>query len=552
MNQKILIILLTITFLGGMLRFIGIGEIPNGLNVDEVAIGYDAYSMLKTGKDMNGSLFPVTFPSLGDYKAPFYIYLTSISVYLFGLNEFAVRFMSAFFGTIAVFTIYFLTNAIFKNYKLALLSAAFLAVSPWHIFYSRIVSESQVATCLVIIGLYALIKFKTEKWFWGYVAAILLSASMYTYHTQRLFVPLLLLVWAINNRKWLIFNRIKLLPLIVVGLMLVVPLVTDLVFGKGSTRASQQSIFNDENFLRQVAVEPLNSGRIWFNNTYQVFNQNWILIIFFSIRKYLSYFQPDYLFLNALPMVKMGVNGLGLMYLFQLPIFLIGIVKITKTNIEYKYLLLAWIFVGLLPAAITLVEHHTVRTLVIIPVFSIICGLGFLAILGGLSKFKNIYIKIPVIGVFLCFVFLNFLQAYLMFRVHFPIQQADTFMVGNKEAIQWVIEHENDYYEVIFDSKRSSGGQTIVSVPHLYYMFYKKYNPVLYQTELANPNRINSKVGKMMIRDINWRVDRIQEKVLFIGNPEVLPEKDLTDANIHKKIFLPDGTLALVIVSVGK
>lgn len=550
MNSRIIAILILITVLAGILRFIDIGEIPGGLNVDEVAIGYDAYSIIKTGKDMNGTVLPVTFPSLGDYKAPLYIYLTSLSVGLFGLNEFAVRFMSAFFGTIAIVAIYFLTNAIFKNPKIALLSAFFLAISPWHIFYSRIVSESQVATCLVMVGIYALIKLRSEKWIWGYIAAIFLIGSMYTYHSERLFVPLFLLVWSFYNRNWLFLHKKKLLSVIITGIILIVPLVLDILLGKGSTRASQQSILNDTNFLRQVVVEPLNSEKIWFGDAYSFLNQEWMLVTFFTIRKYLSYFQPDFLFLNALPMVKLGVNGLGIMYMFQLPLFIVGIFQIIKLRIADKYLLLAWLFIGLLPAAITLAEHHTIRTLVVVPVFSIVLALGLLAILDWIQGFKNNYFKVLVICFFCGFVILNFLQAFLMFKIHFPIQQADTFMVGNKEAIQWVLENEQDFYEVVFDSRRLSDGQTIVSVPHLYYMFYKKYDPDLYQKELANPKRVHSKVDKLLVRDINWRVDRIQKKVLFIGNPDVLPEKDLTDANVHKRIYLPDGKLSLVIVSV--
>lgn len=553
MTKKITILtLILIVVLGGFVRFVGIGQTPAGLNVDEIAIGYDAFSILKTGHDMHDIYLPISFRSLGDYKAPFYIYLTSISIYLFGLNEFAVRFMSAFFGTLAIVATFFLAHLIFKDYKLSLLGALFLAISPWHVFYSRIVSEAQVAACFVIIGIAALIKLREERFAWGIVSTLFLSISMYTYHSEKIFVPLFLLTWSFYNKEWLKLHKTKHLYLLIFAFILLLPLIIDYFLGQGSTRATQQSIFSDSNFIRQVAVSQIGNTNIWFNEIYRFLNDDWILVVFFSIRKYLSFLQPDFLYLNALPMVKLGQNGLGVMYMFQMPAFIFGIYRILKIKTENRYILLLWVLVGFLPAAITLAEHHAVRTLVIVPIFSIISAIGLFGIIELISKYKNKPVTFLIISVFLGFMLLNFLQAYLMFKVHFPTQQADTFMVGNKEAIEWIINNEDSYYEIVFDPKRFVDGETIVGVPHLYYLFYKAYSPSTLQKEITDPNRVDSKVGKLMVRDINWAVDRQQKKILFVGNPEVMPEKDLQESIVHKKILLPDGKVTLLIVSVGK
>src|SRR5258706_1583069 len=98
-NKEIL--LLTIIFLLALfLRFYKLTEIPNGFNQDESSIGYNAYSILRTGKDEYGKSFPVYFKSFGDQKLPVYIYLTAATESIFGLNEFAVRFPSAALGTL--------------------------------------------------------------------------------------------------------------------------------------------------------------------------------------------------------------------------------------------------------------------------------------------------------------------------------------------------------------------------------------------------------------------------------------------------------------------
>lgn len=541
-KNLVLLILILVTAIGGYVRFVGIGSTLAGLNVDEVAIGYDAYSILKTLKNMDGLFMPLSFPSLGDYKPPLYIYLTSIAIALFGLSEFSVRFASAFFGTMAIPIIYFLASKIFKSNIIGIFSAVFLAVSPWHIFYSRIVSESQVAMVLVMFGIYALIKFKEGNRLWGFLSAIFLAGSMYTYHSERLFLPIFLLIWAALNKDWLFINKRKVIPLLFTGIILSLPLAFDIFFGKGSTRAGQEGIYNDINFLRQVSV-PQIDYYISFRPFFNFFSQEWILATFFAIRKYISFLQPDFLFFNSLPIVKSGLDGLGVMYVFQTPVFLIGAVKFLYIKSDSKYLLPVWFFVGLLPAALTLAEHHTIRTLVILPVLSIISGVGLLAILKWVIQFKNVFLKATLGLSFLLIIFGSLLQAFLMFKVHFPKQKADTFMVGNKEAVEWIIGNQN-FREIVFDPRRLSDGQIIVSVPHLYYLFYTKYDPLLYQKQ---QNRV--RIENLTVREINWPIERSKKGSLFIGSPFVIPEKDLEEAKIYKKILTPDGGVALLIVS---
>jgi predicted membrane-bound mannosyltransferase len=90
-NKNYLYLLLLIVIIAGLLRFYQLGNIPAGLTNDEAGVGWDAYSILKTGRDQWNQFMPIHFIAFGDYPAPALRYLTILPVYLFGLNSFSVR-----------------------------------------------------------------------------------------------------------------------------------------------------------------------------------------------------------------------------------------------------------------------------------------------------------------------------------------------------------------------------------------------------------------------------------------------------------------------------
>ena len=153
--------LLLIILLALFLRVWRLGVNPPHLTPDEAALGYNAYSILRTGRDEYGKLLPIIFKSFGDYKPGLYVYLTVPFVGLFGLNELAVRLPSALAGVLAVYLIYRVVLEVFKentskiNYqRLAMMASFLLAISPWHIHFSRGAWEVNVSLTLTLAGIY--------------------------------------------------------------------------------------------------------------------------------------------------------------------------------------------------------------------------------------------------------------------------------------------------------------------------------------------------------------------------------------------------------------
>jgi 4-amino-4-deoxy-L-arabinose transferase-like glycosyltransferase len=152
MRKKIVYIILGfIVLVAIVLRFYQLGHIPPSPDWDEVALGYDAYSIIHTGRDEFGKFLPVVLRSFDDYKPALYAYLTIPTVYLFGLTVWAVRIPSAIFGVISVIATFYLVKELFKRNDLALVSSFLLAISPWSIQFSRVAFEANVGDSLKIL-----------------------------------------------------------------------------------------------------------------------------------------------------------------------------------------------------------------------------------------------------------------------------------------------------------------------------------------------------------------------------------------------------------------
>jgi len=135
-----------------ILRFWKLDSYP-AINADEASNSYDAYSLIQTGMDQHGNLWPVSFQSFNDYKPGLYVYLDIPFVKVFGLNAWSARIPGALFGVFSVLLIYLLVKELFDDDKLALTSALFLAISPWHLQFSRGGWEVNTATFFLLAGI---------------------------------------------------------------------------------------------------------------------------------------------------------------------------------------------------------------------------------------------------------------------------------------------------------------------------------------------------------------------------------------------------------------
>ncbi len=169
--------------LAAVLRILFLSDIPNGFTTDEASTGYDAYSILATGRDQHGEFLPFFAQSFGDYNESLYRFITVPSIAVFGLNEFATRLPAALAGVLTVWIVYLLGKT-WHDEHLAWNAALLLAISPWHIFFSRTAFRLILLPLCCCLGLYFFQRGLQRPRDLPFSAAFF-ALSMYSYSSAR-------------------------------------------------------------------------------------------------------------------------------------------------------------------------------------------------------------------------------------------------------------------------------------------------------------------------------------------------------------------------------
>lgn len=202
-----------IFILGIFLRIYQFPNTPPGINQDEAAAGYEAYSILMTGRDKWGNPLPVYFPAWGSGQNALLIYTMIPSIALFGLNVFAVRFPSLILGILTLPIVFLLVRKLYGN-RAALIASGLLAILPWHVMMSRWSLESNILPFIFSLGLLLLtysLSWKDNlnflKKFIIVIALIPFALCFYSYSLTLFVVPVFLALVFWFNKKVILQNK---------------------------------------------------------------------------------------------------------------------------------------------------------------------------------------------------------------------------------------------------------------------------------------------------------------------------------------------------------
>lgn len=545
MKKKSFYLLVIILFFASVVRFYQLGSLPPSLTWDEVAWGYNAYSLGIDGRDEFGKFLPYDYlESFGDFKPPVYLYLDILPVKVFGLNEFATRFPSAFFGVLTVLVTYFLVKAIFRKSEttkknnqdhgevLALLSSFLLAISPWHSMLSRAAFEANVATFFILTGIWLFLEAIHRRTWLLSLSAISFVLSVYTFNSTRVIAPLLVLLLAILYWKKLLAIKKAVIVAVIVGILFALPTIPFLLSPQAKLRFAEVNIFSDIKVIETTNQEIMNDTNAWWS---KIIHNRRVEYGISYLSHYFDNLSFDFLFINGDGNPKFSIQSVGQLYLWELPFLIMGFLFLFKNREGNWKIIPLWLLLAIIPAATARETPHALRTEATLPTFQIIVAYGIVSICYLLKKYRTFKFFA------FCFVLLAFFNIAYYFKDYYSYyakQFSHEWQYGYKDAIDYVNKVENKYDAIYLTDAFGR--------PYIYMLFYKKYDPNKFRENAVVKRETLGFVTVLSFDKYYFEKTLIPKnkikRTLYIDVP-----KDVIDgAKIEKKFYFVNGDVSLI------
>lgn len=520
---SIFILILLIAF---FLRFYKLDSIPAGLSADAASQGYNAFSLINTGKDRYGQLFPILFRANGSYQPPIYTYLTIIPVVLFGNSSFSTAFISALSGSLLVLITYLFVLIIFNEnrnrFVLAAISALIVSISPWSILFSRFAVEANlgllVFTISILLFIYSLKKVQMLA-----MASLILGISTHVYYSERLIAVIFLPFFIFLFRKIFLKNKKWLIMAILLFAITQIPHMLILQSGAFSRRFDQVSYFgNQPNNQSKI----LSIGKITLNN-------------------YLIYYSPKNLFFDSDINLGRTMSGLSVFYNWCLIPFLVGIWYLLKNRSSNNTKIIGLLLLLTpLPAAFTGDFFYPLRTLDFLWVLTLVISLGLFQIY---LLFRSKITKSFLIVILLSY---SLFSLYISYFVLFKYEKAKDYGYAYTKLMDKLPEYSNK--QVIIDSARDLGIGVRIA-------YMKNYSPqkmqdqlrsqlkTAYYSAIVNTDEIYE-INNITVKPLDFKKDVCRNNVIIIGDQLAISSKQKEEHKLKLEFTIPDltGKVALL------
>ncbi len=519
-TKKLLLILI---FLAILARFIKLDYAPPHLSNDEIGAAYAAYSISKTLKDGSNQFLPILWKSNGGYGSPLAIYILLPSIVVFGNNDFAVRLPSAILGSLTIIFIGLLVFECTKNNKLAIVTSFLLAISPWHFSASRWALESNYALFFIVLGIYLFFFGLNRNKGWATILSLVsFTLSMYSYYTEWVLTPFILLSLIVFYRHTVLKKKIYYLALMLFMIILI-PLIVSFIQNLNSTRASSEFITKDIVVERLLArhPNPLERGQI-------------ILKAIFD--NYSSYNSLEYLFFNGAKILpKENPYQFGFVLTPFIAAFIWGLFKLKNhygKNSKFVYFLL---IISPLVASLTEGEINNWRSLPQLLPVALITASGTLYI-WDFAK-RNWWVKNIGLGL----LSISFMYFFLVYFRHFPLQKAVGYQYGYKQISLYINQHYNEFEKIIIDQRFGDRNYYYIGVPSSYIPFYTYIDPV--KVQHARYLTAGIAFDKYEFRNIDWASEKVKKDYLYVVAYDLIPNPEY-NLTLVDEIKLPSRQLA--------
>lgn len=520
-------------------RFSNLGFLPQGFHNDEVMNGYVGRFTLHNGVDLYGNPWPLLhFDNFGDYPNILPMYVSGLFSYIFGVNEFAVRFPIALAGVISVGIIYLITKQLTTSLLTPFLVAFGLAVLPWHIVLSRATSEGVLAGSVFLAGYYALLRaIKTQRIGWLIVMTSCFGLTYFLYPSFRIMVPLSLfpLVLLFKQRKY------RLLSLVITFIFIMLTgFISQTNWGKG--RYEQTSVFTYNNILTtQLTQLIFDDGQTPETLTHLFHNKVWVGSRE-VIKQYLGYWSGVFLVVKGGLPARYQLTDQGLLYLAWLGFGVLAVglhyfqnskgrnvLTVNKSLlIYYLYLLL----MSPLPAALTAEDAPNVHRSLLMGVLLVI-GVAGIIQYSWARSFRG---KRLILAGLLSFMIFEIAYFWHQYSVHSATSQALSRNHETTLLAHYLIDHAREYTAV------AAPAESRLAIRYLFYsQRFDKELAGQFGKDMHIEQLDNIRFAFEGCNSIRDEVKRVGGVYLLIDT-HICPKRE--GINMVSEIKRDDGTLA--------
>lgn len=543
------IFLFVILLLGIFLRIFAIHSIPPSPSLDEVSIGYNAYSLIKTGTDEFGEKFPILLRAYDDWRPALYVYLTIPFIMILGLVPEAVRLPSIILSIFSLIASYFLFKELLRlNIKngfvendiriISLYSLFLMAISPWHVYFSRIGHEWNGALSFYIFALtFFFLGLRKNSKILLFLSVISFGLSFDFYQSTKVIVPITVCILFFLFAKKILAFKNYVFVLLALGFLTILPILISLRDPNALIRFHGTSIFDSRSDLFQKSADNVLTAKEEGNFAKEILSNRRWLYISIPVNAYLTHFNPVWLFSNS-GIEDFKTPGMGLLYQFEIPLLICGLyflIKSKKISRKVKIFIILWILISPIPGSITTGYPHASRMLTILPIPYFISGIGLFGITDIFKQNRKALIMISaiVLGYMLVSLYV-FMKSYF---VEFPTLLSNQFQYGIFKAYKIADELNYNNHPVVVDNRYN------LMQSYMFYLFYSKKNPLSYQNEGGSGSG-GFEVDHTIDNYTFTKVEKIEQNKMYI-----LPAKSKLVSQLSKKnsIHFLNGEEALVV-----
>lgn len=473
---------------------------PPGFYIDESIYGFEAYSLLTTGRSSNGELFPRLILNPGETvrNHTLFAYLIVPLIALGGHGEFYVRLVSVI-SSVALETLLFflLKNKI--SYPLILAILIWWPVTSWVFLLSRIGMEFMASALIFTVCIFLIdriiLQSRPAPIYLFHVLGAFLFLLFFIYAAGKILAPgLLVIAVYLGYKRKISFSKISILFWYFILII----------------AASFSYIWDGSFFYRVNELSQCPTGII------TCFTHN--LLSHLSPLSYFgsTYLPPDF------RVYTHSITGTSLLPWILSPFLFIGLIvtalKAFK-NAGFFQLLILSALLGMIPASLTLRGFDSYRSVQLLPLCFIFCVYGLDFVYRWLMSLDSV-LKSALLTVWLLiFFFVGSAELHYCLNYEFNVQVADSsgWQYGARSLV--------DYFVQNYSPHRHFYITPTISYPTLSSLYIRFFDP---QHNFPNISTSSPPVSPSLVSNTD---------ILYALRPQEITSKLFTT---EKVIYYPD------------